>query len=212
MTLTSKQANNIIETYKTLQATQLVPQALGCEDQQDQDCTSLSRGFSLQYATTLTMLEGDKKDRGSSGTERLHAAADEACTVLANPALNLSSAHYCAKQDDAVMQLPVGNQLPLASVPLKATPAFYSDTEKLTQTLLRCASATTPAACAAVGIGCRWSEKCDICENPLAKKDADCPKRTRRPRYQYEPQDDYANQDDYGTRGHQDDGWGGFYH
>ena len=203
MTLTSKQVNNIIETYKTLQATQLVPQALGCEAQQDQDCTNLSHDFSLQYATTLTMLEGDKKDRG------MHAAADEACTVLANPALNLSSAHYCAMPDDAILQLPY-----FTPATAKATPAFYSDTEKLTQTLLQCARATTPAACAAVGIGCRWSEKCDICENPLAKKDADCPKRTRRPRFRYqdEPQDDYANQDDYGTRGHQDDGWGGFYH
>ena len=206
MTLTSKQANHIIETYQTLQATQLVPQALGCEAQ-DQDCTKVSHDFSLQYATTLTMLEGDKQDRGSSGTERLHAAADEACTLLANPALNLSSAHYC--DADASLQVPDVDR-----VPLKATPAFYSDTEKLTQTLLQCAHATTPAACAAVGIGCRWSEKCGICENPLAKKDADCPKRTRRPRFRYqdEPQDDYANQDDYGARGHQDDGWGGYYH
>ena len=197
MTLTSKQANHIIETYQTLQATQLVPQALGCEDR-GQDCTRVSHDFSLQYAATLTLLEGDKEDRGSSDTERLHAAADEACTLLANPALNLSSAHYCDAN----------------RVPLKATPAFYSDTEKLAQTLLQCARATTPAACAAVGIGCRWSEKCGTCENPLAKQDADCPKPTQRPRFRYqdEPQEEYANQDDYGKWGHQDDGWGGYYH
>ena len=119
-----KQVKDIIQSFITL--TDVLEEA----DDPTLDCGACP-DLSLQYATTLSMIE--TSDRDECDTDRFQTAANQACTFLAES--DLSSPTYC----NASTQM--------------ATQAFIHDALYVSDVLLQCAKAHSEQACSEVVIG-----------------------------------------------------------